>query len=463
MENNLFDIVNSKMFSVFNGKDRRSNFDLLNTIYDIFNDQERKQNLLKDTLIDDLSAYINGREFDEFDDSEENEINQLKTSKDKATLKIRKYKDAGWLEFDSTDGFETMVSLNDNAIILLQTFKQIIDNKNHPLEYTGYFYSIYSLLKEFEYKESKARIEQIKKNTKELFASLQGLNSSIKRFIEEMINKPNMKPQDVLDTLLYKYQDQVMLTVFNNLKAKDNPSKYTSEIIKKLNEIRFNRIDDAVVGYLSSLGWELTKDNYNNIQHQIENDLDDVVSRFQEVDMIVSTIDNKNSKFHSSALSVLEFLLNNRRDVEGKIVNALKVLKNIDEKEPLDDLIDIFTIGNIDDKSLYTRTFNKEKTTYIKSEIPSINIEEVNEDFNELIKEDAFSKKNVNLYVKELLKNKDRINTEEILIESIDDVIMILMIEIYSEYEEMEYIVTFSNIENDRTKYSFKNFEIMRK
>ena len=33
---NLFDVVNNKIFSVFERKDRRTNYDLLATIYDIF-------------------------------------------------------------------------------------------------------------------------------------------------------------------------------------------------------------------------------------------------------------------------------------------------------------------------------------------------------------------------------------------------------------------------------------------
>ena len=32
---NLFDVINNRMFSVFASKDRRANYDLLSTIYDI--------------------------------------------------------------------------------------------------------------------------------------------------------------------------------------------------------------------------------------------------------------------------------------------------------------------------------------------------------------------------------------------------------------------------------------------
>ena len=461
MADNLFDVVNNKMFSVFNGKDRRTNYDLLSIIYDIFMTQERKQNLSRDVLIDDLTAYISGRNFDNFDDEDSNMIS--KNARDKASMKIRKFKQRGWLEEDTSNGFDIMVSLNDNEITILDVFRNIVDNKNHPLGYTGYFYSIYSLLKDFEYKEAKGRLEQIKKNTRELFNSLQGLNSSIKRFIEEMINEPNMKPDDVLEILLYKYQDQVMLTVFNNLKAKDNPSKYTTEILKKLNEIRYERLDDAITYYIDSIGCNITKEKYDEIESMVINDLEEVISKFDEVDSFIRIIDAKNSKFHNSAISTLNFLMNNKKDIEGKIIKALRELKDVDDKENMYNVFDLYTVGNIDEKSLYTRTFNKDKATVIKSTIPEVNDEEIDIEFENIMREDIFSKKKINDYVGLLLNKSNVINIKDIAINDFDDIIMLVMIQLYSQYDDMIYSINFLEQEDNKLGYGFKDFEIIRR
>ena len=132
---NLFDVINNKMFSVFERKDRRTNYDLLATIYDIFVRDERQQAISKEDLIDKVTAYIKGRPFDEFDD-EDNLSLAEKSAKDKATYKLRQFKKCGWIEEDNANGFEIVVSLSDAAISLLDTFKKIIVNNDEPLEYT---------------------------------------------------------------------------------------------------------------------------------------------------------------------------------------------------------------------------------------------------------------------------------------------------------------------------------------
>ena len=68
---NLFDVINNKMFSVFERKDRRTNYDLLATIYDIFVSDERQQAIPKEDLIDKVTSYIKGRPFEEFDDEDD--------------------------------------------------------------------------------------------------------------------------------------------------------------------------------------------------------------------------------------------------------------------------------------------------------------------------------------------------------------------------------------------------------
>lgn len=178
MVENLFDVINNRMFSVFSSKDKRANYDLLSTIYDIFTKDERKQAVFKEDLLDKLTAYIKGRDFDEFDDDEGTNI-ASKSSRDKAAAKLRQFKKCGWVEEDNSEGFDIVVSLTDTAIALLETFKTMISKRERPLEYTGYFYIIYEALRNFEYSKSKALIEQVVKNTTELFNSLQGLHSEI--------------------------------------------------------------------------------------------------------------------------------------------------------------------------------------------------------------------------------------------------------------------------------------------
>lgn len=459
---NLFDVINNRMFSVFSSKDKRANYDLLSTIYDIFTKDERKQAVFKEDLIDKLTSYIKGRDFDEFDDDEGTNIAN-KSSRDKASAKLRQFKKCGWVEEDNSEGFDIVVSLTDTAIALLETFKTMISKRERPLEYTGYFYIIYEALRNFEYSKSKALIEQIVKNTTELFNSLQGLHSEIKLYISKLVKRKDLTPHDVLDLLLNKYQDQVILTVFNNLKGRDNPSKYTSEILSKLKSIRYDHLDDVVTNYaLTANIKDLTAEIYEELEKNLKDDLDTVILRFESVNDFISVIDRKNRKFHSSALATLNFLMNNRNDIEGQVDKALKALKSVDA-EDYSEIIDIHSCRNIDEHSLYSRAFNKEKKTQLPTQIPEILEDEVAANFDAIFGADEFSKSKINEFVLCLFGNKERIAINEIPIKSEEDFLKLVLIQIYSQYEEMIYQIKYYDDIELIFGYSMQAFDIIRR
>lgn len=332
------------------------------------------------------------------------------------------------------------------------------------MEYTGYFYTVYSLLQTFEFNEAKARLEQIEKNTVDLFNSLQGLSSTIRRFIEEMINRPDITPEEVLDTLLYKYQDQVVLTAFNSLKGKDNPSKYTSEILVKLRAFRYNREDfERIVDSFATNTSGLTGEKYKELEKSVADGLDDCIAKFESVNDFVSLIDRRNMKFHNSALARLKFLINTRRDVNGLLDSALKALAKANPKEGFEDVVGIYSTVQIDDRSTYSRSFDKEKITYSPSEIPNVSDEEIQKEEAHLFDEDAFSKEKVNEFASGVLGDRNKVSSKDIDQDTKEKQFFMLMLELYSEYDDMCYTVTFRNDYYAQNGFREKEFEICRK
>ena len=460
---NLFDVINNKMFSVFERKDRRTNYDLLATIYDIFVSDERQQSIPKEDLVEKITAYIKGRPFEEFDD-EENFSLAEKSAKEKAAYKLRQFKKCGWIEEDNANGFEIVVSLSDAAISMLDTFKKIIANNDEPLEYTGYFYIIYNTLKEFDTDKAKALIEQIVKNTNELFNSLQSLHSRIKSFTKQLLNRKELSPQEVLNILLYKYQDQVILTVFNNLKGKDNPSKYTSDILLILRKLRDEDMDKLVRSYAKTINVkELTSEKFIEIEEKLVHDLEEVIARFESVDNFVNLIDYKNSKFHTSAIATINFLMNNRRDVSGQIDTALRLMSKIDAEKEFGELFDIYHTENIDDQSLHSRKFNKEKKTELPSEIPYVSEEEIEEELAGIFNKDEYSRGCINEYVLELLGNNSRVSTKDLIITDMEGFFKLIVLQIFSEYEDMCYSLEYHNQKQSLLGYTMESFDIIRR
>ena len=451
------------MFSVFERKDRRTNYDLLATIYDIFVSDERQQAIPKEDLIDKVTSYIKGRPFEEFDD-EDNLSLAEKSAKDKAAYKLRQFKKCGWIEEDNANGFEIVVSLSDAAISMLDTFKKIIANNDEPLEYTGYFYIIYNTLKEFDTDKAKALIEQIVKNTNELFNSLQSLHSRIKSFTKQLLNRKELSPQEVLNILLYKYQDQVILTVFNNLKGKDNPSKYTSDILLILRRLRDEDMDKLVRSYAKTINVkELTSEKFIEIEEKLVHDLEEVIARFESVDNFINLIDYKNSKFHTSAIATINFLMNNRRDVSGQIDTALRLMSKVDAEEEFGELFDIYYTENLDDQSLHSRKFNKEKKTELPSEIPYVSEEEIEEGLAGIFSKDEYSRACINEYVLDLLGNNSRVSTKDLIITDIEGLFKLIVLQIFSEYEDMCYLLEYHNQKQSLLGYTMESFDIIRR
>lgn len=462
MKQNLFDLVKPNIFSVFASKDRRSNFDLLNKIYEIFLYGGNVNSFSKEQLQDDLTAYISGRDFESFTNLEGENISN-KSAREKATSKIRQFTLCGWLEEESASIHGKIYSLNFAAIRLLQTFSDMLEEEERPIEYSGYFYTVYRLLTNFEYDKSKSTLEQIVTTTKSLSNSLQGLTSSIHKYISCLMDRKDLTPKDVLNLLLFKYQDQVMLTVFNNLKTKDNPNKFVNTILEKLYELRNDRLDELVANYLLSVSGDKTQDRYLDSENHIKEQLDFCINCYERIDDVIKVIDRKNEKFHSTAIATLNFLLNTRRDVEGQIAGALRALKDVSKDEDFDSIIPLYSSLNIDEKSLYSRSFNKEKVTVFKSERPIVDEEEFNKELQKLLKEDIYSKRKIDDLTLSFLADKDHVALSTVTNDGFEDVINAMMIMVYSQYDEMSYSVDILNENISIAGYVMKDLMIIRR
>lgn len=462
-KSNLFDVVDQRMFSVFARTDARSNYDLLSCIFDLFTNPEPRQTIAREELIDDFTAYIKNRDFEAFEDEEGNDESN-KPAREKAILKINQFKRIGWLEQDNGIGFEIEYSFSANGITMMEAFRNMIQNENRPLEYSGYFYLINGLLSDFDYSEAKGRLEQIFTNTNKLFNSLQGLNSSIKKYIEKLIKQKDLTAEQAFDMFLNKYQNQIILTVFNNLKGRDNPSKYTSRILDKLRDLRENNLDNIVNSYLYRDSSEIIdKDEYRRIEDDLIEQFDKTIARFDHVNEIVSLIDKRNAKFHTSAVAKIQFLLNTRNDIEGLLDKSLKALVNVPDDIVFDDFFDFYSSDLLDDRSTYSRSFNKEKITSIKSEIPDINPADIERAKRLLEEQETFNRQNIDEFVLKLLDDGDSKRANDLNVVGFENLVKLMICEAFSSYEEMSYRIEILDDSIEILGFRTRNFVIYRK
>ena len=462
-KSNLFDVVDQRMFSVFARTDARSNYDLLSCLFELFTNPEPRQTIARDELIDDLTAYIKNRDFESFEDEEGNDESN-KPAREKAVIKINQFKRIGWLEQDTGVGFEIEYNFSANGIALMEAFGNMIQNVNRPPEYSGYFYLISDLLSNFDYSEAKGRLEQVFTNTNKLFNSLQSLNSSIKRYIEKLIKQKDLTAEQVFDMFINKYQNQIILTVFNNLKGRDNPSKYTSRILNKLRELREKDLDSIVNSYLFRDSTEnVDSEEYERIEKDLIEQFDKTIARFDHVNEIVSLIDKRNAKFHTSAVAKIQFLLNARNDIEGLLVKSLTALKDVPAGVDFEDLFDFFSSTLMDEKSTYSRAFNKEKITSIKSEIPEVNQEDIERARRLMLEQETFNRQNIDKFMLQKLNGESSIHAKDIEISNFEELIKLIIGEAFSSYDEMSYKIEFLDETFTVLGYTTRDFIIYRK
>lgn len=460
---NLFDVINPLMFTVFVREDKRTNYELLSFIYDVFMSKRNVQVISRDDLVDDLEAYIDTHPFDDFDEDDEYD-KQNKDHRYMASSKLSRFKKTGWLEEDTTEGFSTTLSLTNDAIVILESLRNLIEREKKPIEFTGYFYLISKALENFDFRQSKGIIEQVYEETLSLFHGLQGLLPKIRRFTEKMINDDKLSPKEVLDLLVDKYRDQVLLKVFYNLKTRDNPSKYTAKILLELNNLRYNHMDEIVRNVLIT-DWIVnpSKEEINKIREKYADQLEECIRRFESVDNLVALIDEKNTKFHTSAQAKFEFLLSNKKDVTGLLQNALKVIKNADSTIDFGEAIPLYVSMQVDQNSLYNRAKAKEKSDVYYQEEPLASSEDFNLAMAKLFMEDEYSKDKVNDFVlKEMGDSKEK-SSKDIEINSWNELIMLMMIEAYSSYDDMKYNVVFHDDYYITYGYKTKAFDIKLK
>ena len=461
--NNIFDIVNPKLFNILTGKSKRTNFELLRAIYFFVSGEDAKPIVLKEELVDYLTDYIKERDFEFFSDDDEELDN--KSAREKAISKIRSFKINGWLTEDVTSDFSTYVSLDDSAIIIIDTLTTIIKQEDSAIEYSGFILNIYLLLDSFDYNNATSRLEQVHKSTKDLMNSLRGLNSNIKKYLQKMMDRDDLSANDILSILLDDYQRKIILTVFSNLKAKDNPSKYSDRILNKLKSFfeDFNLVK-LVNNYVDTKKiTDYSKESLKDVEKKVTDLIRYVIISFEFLFELMEVIDQKNSKFLNSAKSKLLFIINNTQDFEGQIISILKEIRHVPENSDFFNQFNVYSIEQVDENSVYAPRFNKEKQTKIDLIVEEVTIEEKEEAIKDLFKEDEFSKNKINDFILENLGDRNSIRCTDIEVSSYTNLMKLLLIQIYGIEGKVDYKIELDDEDCVMFEHRFRKFVIYRR
>lgn len=465
---NLFSILPQEFFKPLTSKYKSNYIDCILILYRTYR-TELSFGVDKDVIVAELENYFDNESNSEmvFDDEE-----IAKDSRDKANGVLRILKFCGWIEEEQSNDYRIKINLFDYAVTIIESFNKII--KNEEMEYQSLVSQIHATLlnKDSYSKPYEYIIKRVFENTEELMVGLKKLNTNIKKYIDDITND---KTANQIIEEFFVYHKEIGSKAYHRIKTSDNISYFRTSIIDNLYNILHdtNIFGRAVAGYMEV---EQVEDKFKaeeNLQEIILN----IISAFRRYDDIIEEVDYKHSKYMSSAIARAKFLLTNSNNDEGKISKILSFLSdefNKDETlnlydESDDILINVFNIfpqNFIDSDSLYVVPITK-KMSLPQELDSSLGITDEDREFiKTALKEKTksrFSRKNINAYVENILKDKNIVLASSLPIETKRDLIRIIFINLYGKDKKSKYRTKSTEFAIEVNNYKFYDFEIERR
>lgn len=466
---NLFNVIPEDFFKPLTSKYKTTYIDCLRLIYNTYK-SELSFGVDKEVILAELENYFNNESTAEmvFDD-EEDEI--AKDSRAKANAILRRLKDSGWIEYELANDFKVKVNLFDYAATIIESFNKIV--KNEELEYQSLVSQIHATLlnQEGYIKPYEYIIKRVIDNTEELMIGLKKLNTNIKKYIDAITNE---KSAGEIVRDFFVYHKDIGSKAYHRIKTSDNISHFRSSIIENLQNILRNEpiYQRAILGYMEV---EAVADQ-DQARDLLRSQILSIIAAFRNYDEIIAEIDYKHAKYIGSAVARAKFLLTNSNNAEGKISKILAYLAdefNQDETLNLNDEVDdavlkifhIFPQGFMDSDSLYVVPISR-KIAVPEELGDSLGISAEERALRKMALQEKnknrFSRKNVNQYVAELLKNNQTVLASTLPLASKRDLIRIIFVSLYGRDRKSMYKTTHTDTMISIHSFQFRDFLIER-
>ena len=463
---NLFEVVPHAFFKPLVSRYKHLYFDCIQLLYSSYR-SELSFGIDKVIIINVLEQYFEQQYTDVLEFEEMDGI--IQSAHEKALAILRYFKECGWIEEETGQDYTIKVNLQDHAITMIEAFEKIIKNKD--TEFQSLISSIHTVLMlEENYKKPYEYIlKHVFDNTHELILNLKKLNSNIKKRIDEVTH--NKSAQEIMDHF-FLYHDEIASDAYHRLKTSDNVSHFRNAIQGKLRDFLYDKdlLQLAVEGFK-----KIEQIPEDRAAEELRKKIVDVQNAFYNYDSIMEEIDQKHSKYITSAVGRAKFLLSNANNEEGKVTYLLKHLADVinDRENEIEDfdeeiyqLFSIFPQSFLDNGSLYVTPISRK----INNPTPRTERKKLsNEDREkklEVLKEQnkkRFSQKNIEKYIMEQLQNEAAINASNLPLDTKRDFIRLIFVHLYGHLKDCAFQVKELDDYIIHNQYRIKNFVIERR
>lgn len=465
----IFDIVGEQFFKPLAGQFKTLYFDCLTIIYESYR-LELSYGIDREILVVKLTDYFDSLGVSDIQFEDEQET--LRDSRTKAATFLRKLKDYGWIEYEIGNDQVAKIIMPNHAVTVIQTLLSIAEQ--NEMEYQSEISAIYSLLTNEELlgRPYPQIIKPVYERTLALFTGLKKLNTSIKKYIEDLTT--GQQAEDILHNF-FNYHEEIGSKAYHRIKTSDNVSRFRNTIISRLQEFLSDQtLFDRVAAGFQNI------ENENDIEiasEKVHGMIADVIDHFRSYDEIVAEIDRKHTKYIRNAVERAKFLLLNTNNMEGKVSTVLQYLAeefNKEEKTNLaeevpDDicvLFNIFPQGFLSEESLKSEPISKRITDVEDIFTPELMSAKERELRRMAVYEknkNRFSKKNIESFVAGITKGKNSIYAHELPMETRRDTIRTIFIALYGHDDKSTYKIEPKTDIIRVNGFVFRDFEIKRR
>lgn len=417
----------------------------------------------REVLVDELQYYFEQSAAADVVDEEFAEAD----SRGKANGILRKLEFYGWIEIETDKSYVQRVNFMDYAVRLIKTLLEIADGRK--VEYQGYIYTIYSLVRA-NTDHPGVVLLQILENTDLLITGLKNLNSNIKHYIDELTRHRTVA--EIMDALFNDYITNIVDKAYHRLLTSDNVSKFRPEIIERLeSRSRSRSYIEKASGELA----QLQEISLEKAQDTVYRYLHEIIEAFRNMDDILNEINQKNTQYQRAAINRAKFLLSGNEDVRGQLKEILlAVNERINEDKMalggiyeigfLEDLIRLYSVSFLDERSFYSPTEGKKEFVPQKLENHEVDLEARQEKLRKMMEkmQRVLSKEKIENYVLDQLQDRPQMMASQLPLASAEDFVKIIYVRLYGQRKKLKYHVEPEEMIEVRG-YRFRDFRIRRK
>ncbi len=440
---NLFNHIPENLFSVLAGPLKELHAALLLLIYEQY--CRTIYTLPRETIIDLFCEYLETVSTPEKWPEDEWEQLPVHSTRDRAAQLLRKFMDTKWIVQEQHYDYTFKISLPDYSIFLLETMDKI--RTGYRMEFRGRVLSVYQNLTGEE-SMTYIALQQAQESTAELIKGLTGLNHSIKKYTEKLLEFKN--PYEIISQMFDEYQTKILGEQYYRLKTSEHISKYRTGILSQVKQWQTNRVE--IVAQAARMVEEKQVESRMEGENMLYGWLDYIEESFMSMDEILEEIDRRNSQYARSAVEKLRFQLQQGRGVEQQLVMLLRGLarqarlkgEQEDVPQEITRVIRLFRQQAADEQSI--KLPSREKKAHAPQLLQLVEVTRELRDsklqrFRERVREEI-TLDEINHYVETLLHESEPRPLSEIPLQTKEHWVRLIYILLYSRSRRAGYTLT---------------------